>query len=138
MFNSACQELMNPDFWKWVFVMCGALYAPMRVLCLADQKLSAMDKLNYYVLQTERMLAMYCKDAEERGVGLLTATTIRAMDCLTSAGLCDDSGSDHEENGVESVNNNNDDDDSISAQLATQNSNDNGSMIMIMSSKYLC
>ena len=84
------------------------------------------------------MLAMYCKDAEESGVGLLTATAIRAMDFLTSASLCDDSGSDHEENGVESVSNDNNDNDSISAQLATQNSNDNGSMIMIMSSKYLC
>jgi hypothetical protein len=31
VFNSVCQVLMNPDFWKWAFVMCCALYAPMRV-----------------------------------------------------------------------------------------------------------
>ena len=28
----------DPEFWKWEFVMCHALYAPMQVLCLADQK----------------------------------------------------------------------------------------------------
>ena len=106
--------------------MFHALYAPMRVLRLADQKLAAMDKLNYYVLQTDRMLAMYCKEAEERGAGLLTPCTIRVMDYSTSAGLSadEDSGSEHEENGVDD----NDDDDSISAQSsATQNINDDGS-----------
>ena len=125
VFDSVCQVLMNPYFWKWTFVMCRALYAPMRVLRLADQKSAAMDKLNYYVLQTDRMLAMYCKDAEERGAGLLTPYTIRAMDCSTSAGLSDeDSGSEHEDNGVDD----NNDYDSISMQsLATQNINDNGS-----------
>jgi hypothetical protein len=53
VFHSVCQLLMNPNFWKWAFVMCRALYAPMQVLCLADQKMPAMDKLNYYVLQTD-------------------------------------------------------------------------------------
>ncbi len=125
VFTSVCQVLMNPDFWKWAFVMCRALYAPMPVLRLADQKSPAMDKLYYYVLQTDRMLSMYCKDADDRGVALLTAPTIRAMDCSTSAGLSDeDLGSEHEENSVDD----NDDDDSIlSAQSsATQNSNDDG------------
>jgi hypothetical protein len=72
--------------------MCRALYAPMRVLCLADQKMPAMDKLNYYVLQTDRMLTLYCKDAEEPSDGLLTANTIRAMDCSPSAGKGDEWG----------------------------------------------
>jgi hypothetical protein len=62
------------------------------------------------------MLAMYCKDAEERGVGLLTAPMIRAMDCLPSAGLSDDLGSEHEDNGVENMNNDDNGNDSISAQ----------------------
>jgi hypothetical protein len=70
------------------------------------------------------MLAMYCKDAEERSVGLLTAPTIRAMDFLPSAGLSDDSGSEHEDSGVESMNDNDDGDDSIAAQSDTQNSNE--------------
>jgi hypothetical protein len=53
IFHANCTILMNPDFWKLVFVMCCALYAQMRVLHLADQKTPAMDKLNYYVLQTD-------------------------------------------------------------------------------------
>jgi hypothetical protein len=97
VFPSVCLVLMNPEFWKWTFVMCRALYAPMRVLRLAEKKSAAMDKLNYYVLQTDRMLALYCKDAEERGNGLLTPSTIKAMDCLTSSGFSDNSGSKHEE-----------------------------------------
>ena len=114
--------------------MCRALYAPMRVLRLADQKSPAMDKLYYYVLQTDRMLAMYCKDADDRGVALLTAPTIRVMDCSTSAGLSDeDLGSEDEDNGVDD----NDDNDSISAQSsATVTSMTTAVMMMI--SKYLC
>ena len=72
------------------------------------------------------MLAMYCKAAEERGAGLLTPSTIRAMDCSTSAGSSADEnlGSEHEENGVDDG----DDNDSISAQSsATKNINDDGS-----------
>ncbi len=122
VFNSVCQVLKNPDFWKWAFVMCRALYAPMQVLCLADQKSPAMDKLNYYVLQTDRMLAMYCKDAEKRGDALLTPMTIEAMDCSTSAGLSDDSGSEPDEDG-ESMDEDNDSVDSISVQSDTQNGN---------------
>ncbi len=81
-----------------------------------------MDKLNYYVLQTDRMLAVYCKDAEEFGDGIITRSTKRAMDCSTSAGLSDDSGSEHDKNdGVESMNEEDDDDDSISAQSDNQN-----------------
>ncbi len=57
--HSVCTVLMNPEFWKWAFVMCCALYAPMRVLCLADRKLPAMDKLYFYVLQTDPMLSKY-------------------------------------------------------------------------------
>ena len=71
------------------------------------------------------MLAMYCKDAEERGARLLTPSTKRAMDCSTSVGFfCNDSDSDHEEcDGVDSVDeeDDNDDNDSISAQLDNQN-----------------
>ncbi len=38
VFHSITGVLMNPDFWRYLFVMCRALYAPMRVLRLADQK----------------------------------------------------------------------------------------------------
>jgi hypothetical protein len=103
--------------------MCRALYAPMQVLCLADQKSAAMDKLNYYVLQTDQMLVMHCEDAEEHGAGLPTPFTMKAMECSTSAGSSDDLGSDHEENdGVESVDKEDKDDNGIiSAQADNQN-----------------
>jgi hypothetical protein len=36
----------------------------MRILQLADQKIPAMDKLHYYVCQTDELLAKYVKIAE--------------------------------------------------------------------------
>ena len=74
MFHSDCAILMNPDFWKLLFVMCRALYAPMRVLCLADQKTPAMDKLYY-------------QDAEELAKNFLTNDTLSAMGHPSTAGL---------------------------------------------------
>ena len=56
---------MNPNFWKLLFVVCHALYALMQVPCLADQKTPTMDKLYYYVLQTDWMLPKYLCNAEE-------------------------------------------------------------------------
>jgi hypothetical protein len=87
MFHSDCAILMNPDFWKLLFVMCRALYAPMRVLRLADQKTPAMDKLYYYVLQTDRMLPIYLQEAEDLCKQFLTNETLSAMDRPSTAGL---------------------------------------------------
>jgi hypothetical protein len=56
--------LENNDFWKYLFTLCHSLYAPMRILQLADQKILAMDKLHYYVCQTDQLLAKYVKIAE--------------------------------------------------------------------------
>ena len=71
--------------------MCRALYAPMRVLRLADQKKTAMDKLFYYVSQTDRMLPKYLGDVEEHSVSLLSDATINTIDTSTfSAGVSDD------------------------------------------------
>ncbi|KAL3766558.1 hypothetical protein ACHAWU_007798, partial [Discostella pseudostelligera] len=55
-FKAEATILSSDAFWKYLFVMCRALYAPMRILRLADQKTPAMDKLYYYVLQTDRQL----------------------------------------------------------------------------------
>ena len=64
--------LLREDFWKYLFVMCHALYAPMRLLHLANQKVAAIDKLYYYVLQTDRMLPFWLNDAEQHAVYLMT------------------------------------------------------------------
>jgi hypothetical protein len=55
--------LQSNDFWTYLFTMCHSLYAPMRVLHLADQKISAMDKLHYYVCQMDTNLSKYIKKA---------------------------------------------------------------------------
>ena len=89
VFHSVTQILLNNEFWKYLYVMCRALYAPMRVLRLADQKSAAMDKLYYYVLQTDRMLQKYITDAEERADVLLTQNTWEAMETTQPAGMSD-------------------------------------------------
>ena len=105
MFHTVTFVLNDPKFWNWLFVMCRALYAPMRVLRLADQKTSAMDKLFYYVSQTDRILPKYFGDVEERSASLLSDATINAIDTSTfSAGVSDDEsdGSDDDDNDNES------------------------------------
>ena len=71
------------------------------------------------------MLAKYVADAEDCGTGLLTASTMRAMN-LTSDNLGVESGSEHED---DDNNNNNDDyNNDHFVQPATQNNiNDNDS-----------
>jgi hypothetical protein len=67
-FKSVAAVIGNNNFWKYLFVMCQALYTPMCVLHLANQKTPAMDKLNYYVLQADCMYCMllhYFTEAEE-------------------------------------------------------------------------
>ena len=71
--------LMSDDFWKYLFSMCRALYAPMRVLRLADQKTPAMDKLLYFVHQTDRMLPLWLADAEAREKDLLSTEVLACM-----------------------------------------------------------
>ena len=44
--------------------MFQAVYAPMHVLRIADQKTPAMEKLFYFVLQTDLMIPKWIKDAE--------------------------------------------------------------------------
>jgi hypothetical protein len=56
--------LENNELWKHLFTLCCSLYAPMRILRLADQKIPAMDKLHYYVCQMDELLAKYVKIAE--------------------------------------------------------------------------
>ena len=91
VFHTVTSILNDPEFWTWLFVMCRALYAPMRVLQLADQKTPAMDKLFYYVSQTDRMLPKYLGDVQERSARLLSDATINTIDTSTfSAGVSDD------------------------------------------------
>ena len=63
-----------------------------------------MDKLFYYVSQTDRMLPKYLGDVEAHSASLMSDATINAIDTSTfSAGVSDDDdsddGSDEDENG---------------------------------------
>ena len=59
----------------------------MRVLRLSDQKTPAMDKLYYYVLQTDQMLPKYLDDAEKLSKKFLTSDNVFIMDRPSTAGL---------------------------------------------------
>ena len=101
IFLADCAIIMNPNFWRLIFAMCRALYTPMRVLRFADQKTPVMDKLYYYVLQTDQMLPKYLDDAKEHATMFLTDSTISAMNCLSTADLnaacSEDTGEDEED-----------------------------------------
>jgi hypothetical protein len=68
IWGKTCQReiivLENNEFWEFPFTLCHSLYAPMGILQLADQKIPTMDKLHYYVCQTDKLLAKYVKIAE--------------------------------------------------------------------------
>jgi hypothetical protein len=93
--------LNNDNFWLYLFVMCRALYAPMRVLRLADQQVPCMEKLYYYVLQTDRMLLRWLPDAEIRVSALCRNGTYNAMtnmdEYVFDEEAADSSGDDEEE-----------------------------------------
>jgi hypothetical protein len=75
-FKEECCVLNNDSFWMYLFLMCRVLYAPMRVLRLADQQTVSMDKLYFYVLQTDRMLIKWLPDCEKKATELLRDTSL--------------------------------------------------------------
>ncbi len=81
--------------------MCRALYSSMRVLRLADQQVPGMEKLYYYILQTDRMLLRWLPDAEMRVSVLRCDDTYNAMtnmdEYVFDEEAADSSGNDNEE-----------------------------------------
>jgi len=75
-FKEECCVLNNDHFWMYLFLMCRVLYAPMRVLRLADQQTASMDKLYFYVSQTDRMLMKWLPDCEKKSKELLMDTSL--------------------------------------------------------------
>ena len=60
----------------YLFLMCRVLYAPMRVLRLADQQTALMDKLYFYVLQTDRILLKLLPDCKKKSTELLREASL--------------------------------------------------------------
>jgi hypothetical protein len=77
-FKKETSIIQSEDFWKYLFTMCRALYASMRVLHLADQKNPAMDKLHYYTCQTDTNLLKYLNQASTNAQ-LCTDTMILSL-----------------------------------------------------------
>jgi hypothetical protein len=77
------------------------MYAPMRVLRLADQQVPGMEKLYYDILQTDRMLLRWLPDAEIRVLVLRRDGTYNAMtntdEYVFDEEAADSSGNDSEE-----------------------------------------
>ena len=84
-FDNAAQLLLVQNIWKYLFIMCCALYAPMRVLHLADIKTAGMDKFYYYVLQVDMMLLLYLRQTEVLAEDLLTNNIKLVFDSTTDA-----------------------------------------------------
>ena len=86
----------------------------MRVLLLADQKTPAMDKLYFYVLQTDEMLPKWLSELDSRSNAFLNTTSITTMENVALAGESDnesdDSDDDSDDSDDDSIGNVSDDD----------------------------
>jgi hypothetical protein len=102
----------------YLFLMCCVLYAPMHVLHLADQQTASMDKLYFYVLQTDRILLKWLPDCKKKSTELLRDTSLGQV--MTSCDADIDWGSNKEE-----IVDNEDDDEGL------QESDDNDSSFEI-------
>jgi hypothetical protein len=80
----------------------------MRVLRLADQQVPGMEKLYYYVLQTDRMLLRWLPDAEIRVLVLRCNGTYNAMtntdEYVFDEEAADSSGDDNKEEDSDDAN----------------------------------
>jgi hypothetical protein len=92
--------------------MCGVLYAPMRLLHLADLQSAAMDKLYFYVLQTDWMMVRWLPDCEEKSKELLKDISLRQViltcdidvDWANNEKIADADNDDDKEGGDDSLN----------------------------------
>ncbi len=120
--------LNNDNFWLYLFVMCRALYAPMRVLRLADQQVPGMEKLYYYILQTDRMLLRWLPDAEIRVTALHRDGTYNAMTNMDEY-VFDEEAADSSSNDDKEEDSDDDDrlvrDDNVDNDADEENDNDN-------------
>jgi hypothetical protein len=63
-FKEECCVLNNDNFWMYLFLMC-------HVLRLADQQTASIDKLYFYILQTDWMLIKWLPDCKKKSTELL-------------------------------------------------------------------
>ncbi len=78
-FKEDISILQSKEFWNYLFFMCRALYAPMHLLRLADQKVAAMDKMHFYVCQTDAIMSYYLAKAVSDSSRCTHDGTLRLM-----------------------------------------------------------
>ena len=103
-FKSVSQVLLNDHFWQYLFAMSRALYAPMRVLRLADQQTPAMGLLNFIVNQNDRVLTKYLKEASEASDILLAGPMATVLSSKDAYSVDEDSNGEDADSDDESVN----------------------------------
>ena len=96
-FKEEISILQSEDFWNYAFSMCCALYAPMHVLRLADQKVAAMDKVHFYVCQTDANMSYYLTKAVTDSGRWTHDETLRLMYACSQDNDVDEVDSDDED-----------------------------------------
>ena len=102
-FRNLANLSMHPILQKYFFLSARAMYAPMRILRLADQKIPAMDRQEFYVRQADVILPRYLGEVEAIAAELLTKETqsvLNATNDLASENY-DEENSDSDEDSSE-------------------------------------
>ena len=102
-FKSIANLIMHPRLPEFFFSSSRAVYAPMRILRLADQKVPAMDHQEFYVRQTDVMLPRYLGEVEAIAAELLTEETQTMLNATndTASENYDEENSDSDEDSSE-------------------------------------
>ena len=59
MWRELCSLLLRDELWEYFFSVCRLFYPVMRVLRLADSKISVMVKSNFYARMSDGMMEKY-------------------------------------------------------------------------------
>eukprot|EP00804_Cyclotella_cryptica_P020491 CCRYP_019802-RA/>CCRYP_019802-RA protein AED:0.36 eAED:0.32 QI:0/0/0/1/0/0/2/0/220 len=79
-FLDVARVVMTDEFWALQFLMYRATCPQMRILRLADQKVSATDKLAYFIYQADRLTPKFLIEAEQH-ILLLSEGIMEIIDC---------------------------------------------------------
>ena len=98
VFLDIARVILTEDFWVLLFLLCRAVYPQLRILRLADQKVPAMDKLGYFIAQSNQLTPQFLQKAEEHldklSVGI--SQIIESTDDVASEELDEEESSDEE------------------------------------------
>ncbi len=116
-FKEECFVLNNDNFWLHLFLMCCVFYTRMRLLRLANLQSAAMDKLYFYVLQTDPMMVRWLPNCKQKSKELpkndslcqVMSTFDVDVDWSNNEEIANADNDDDKEGGDDSLNNNDSD-----------------------------